>query len=232
MDRCYRYSGNGHLIWKPTLAQLIGAPGVTAENIVLDEKAGLIRPAAPGTLATLVVPIRSSYALVWADITGTWLRGSADDVNRITVLETVKGKARWREAWSNEKTGEVTATCSYGKRINRRYDYKLRIELMAKSDVTTVGLKAITFDHTFTNNWLALPFLKPGKNTIRVRLDNPDLLKRVKLLVKYEWEEGEGWAEKRSDAREVTSSPFVYTLDAKGPKFPRMKALTLEAVDK
>lgn len=238
VDRCYRYSGNGHLIWSPNIAagELTGAPGVVAENLTVDRTTGLLRPTEPGTLGTLVVPIRSSYALVWADIKGTWLRGSADDVNRIVVygrveVEGAKGRQwQWREVWHNDTTGATEGGGAYGTRINGQFDYQVRIELMAKNDVSACGLKAITFDHTFVQNWLVLPMLKPGKNTIRVRLENPEALRTVRLRIRYEWAEGPGWKAERSDVHEVTASPFEYVLTAAGPKFPRMKTLTLEAL--
>jgi len=240
VDRCYRYSGNGHLIWTPDLAagELTRAAGVQMDNLVLDKATGVLRPVEAGKPAVLIVPIRSSYALVWADVTGTFLRGSKDDVCRILVRklvkETVEGKVRkvWKldPVWTSDQFGEHTADAGYGRRINGKYTYEIRIEMLAASDVRKVGLKAVRFDHTFVNNWLVLPHLEPGENTIRVRLANPRLLKQVRLQITYEWAEGVGWKQPRRDVREVTGAAFEYQLTAAGPKFPRMQRLTLEAL--
>jgi hypothetical protein len=240
VDRCYRYSGNGRLIWSPDIAagELTGASGVAVEGLVVDAKTGLLRPVEAGKLGTAVVTIKSSYALVWADIKGTWLRAGEGDVNRISLWgvpdsESTTKKAlpaQWTPVWTNDQTGTSVGGAAYGKRINGQFEYRLRIELLAGTDVNRCGLQAITFDHTFVNNWLVLPFFRPGENTVRVRLDNPDLLKQVKLTVKYEWAEGADWKDEKTDLKTVDRSPFEYTITVAGPKFPRMKVLTLEAV--
>lgn len=228
VDRCYRYSGNGHLVWGPDVAavEIAGAAGVTLENLVCDRRKGIIRPAAAGQTGTLTIPIRSAYALVCAEVKGTWLRGGDEDTIRLLVKG---GKGAAVNVWSSAGQGEHQATAAYAKEINRRFEYELRIEMTAAGDVNEVGLKQLSLDHTFVNNWLALPHLEPGANTIRVRLDNPEALAQVDLWVQYDWEEGEGWSVPRSVRKKVTQSPFEFAVEARGPKFPRMKELTLEA---
>jgi hypothetical protein len=55
------------------------------------------------------------------------------------------------------------------------------------------------------------------------------VLKKLKLTIRYEWAEGEGWTQDKHDEREVTAAPFEYELTAAGPKWPRMKRLVLAA---
>lgn len=44
------------------------------------------------------------------------------------------------------------------------------------------------------------------------------------------WSEGPGWTRDRSDEREIIRVPFEYEIRVQGPKFPRMKQLTLEVL--
>ncbi|MCX7591919.1 MAG: transglutaminase-like domain-containing protein [Kiritimatiellae bacterium] len=225
VDRCYRYSGNGHLVWEPDIqrGELTSASNVRRENVTLDHKGGVIRPVERGRPGVLTVPVRSSYALVCTDITLSFYRRSTNETLRLAVND---GK-QWKTLWTANETGETTQTISYAKAINGRFQYELRFELSSATDVSAVCIKKVVFDHTFVNNWLVLPHLEPGENTIRVRLDNPEALSRLALWLQYDWEEGEGWHTPRSVRQQITSSPFEFKITAAGPKFPRMKELTL-----
>jgi hypothetical protein len=224
VDRCYRYSGNGHLTWTVDAAALAKGPGTRLENLVFDDKAGVIRPVEAGKPGRLFIPIRSAYALVCGEIRGTWLRGGEGDTVKVGLTAEKDG---FRQVWEARATGEHEATASLGPEINGRFDYEIQAQMTAKADLSGTGLRRLTVDHTFVNNWLALPCLAPGENTIRVRFDNPDATKDAVLWIQYEWDEGEGWTRHRIEKRRVTSSPFEFVLKAEGPKFPRMKALTL-----
>ena len=227
INRVYRYSGNGHVVWTPkSLDELLKAEGVKSDGTM-----GL-GSAPSGVVATVVsangdkagsitISFRSSYALVWCQVKVTWADPNVP--GRVLLLT---GKDAKEIAPATQPEGEKPASTIYqfGKDINGRFADVLRIELPGK-----VGLKAVSFDHTFVNNPRALPFLAPGKNKVRVRLDNPELLKQAKLVVKYEWSEGDGWKTDKVDEREVTGSPFEYELTVAGTKFPRMKSVTLEA---
>ncbi|MGQ9661772.1 MAG: transglutaminase domain-containing protein [Kiritimatiellia bacterium] len=229
VDRCYRYGGNGHLIWEPDIArdELSSATGVSMEKLVGDKNLAIIRPRKLGEIGQLTVPIRSSYALVCADLTLTFLRSSTNDLLRLLVHD---GK-EWKQVWkAGMEIGETTRKISYTKPINGRFDYQLRIEMASAADPSSIGIKSIIFDHVFVNNWLVLPHLEPGENIIRVRLDNPEVLKQVALWIQYDWEEGEGWKTPRTVRKEVTSSPFEFKIMAAGPKFPRMKELVLSVL--
>lgn len=226
VDRCYRYSGNGHLVWGPdiTAAELATAAGVRLENLVYDGKTGMIRPVEAGKTGTLTIPVRSSYALVGAAIRAGWHRAGTNDAARLGLKEP---KGGFRSVWDADRTGDWEADATIGAEINRKYNYELQFQMTAAGDPSAVGLRRLTLDHTFVNNWLALPFLAPGENTIRVRLDNPEMLRAADLQVQVDWEEGENWREARTEKRRVTASPFEFKITAKGPKFPRMKEITL-----
>ncbi|MCG3180969.1 MAG: hypothetical protein BIFFINMI_03336 [Phycisphaerae bacterium] len=215
VDRCYRYSGNGHLVWQPTLQQLAAAGGVKLDGAVIDRDGGPMRAADASKPGTVTIPFRSSYALIGCRIKATWAGGQA---GRLAILA---GKEA-REIAPSTQPDEGATEYSVGKAINGKYAWKLQIELPREG-----GLKAIAFDHTLANNWLALPYLQPGESTVRVRLDNPEVLKQVELFVNYRWADGEGWKDEHSETREVTGSPFEFKLNAVGPKYPRMKELTL-----
>lgn len=217
VDRCYRYGGNGHLVWRPaSMQEFATADGVKADGAVVDRDAGSLRRSDPQKPGTVTVPIRSSYALVDARIRATW-QGKAG-----TIVLVGKQPTELQPAGEVKAGQPVEYVIS--KEINRRYSYVLRVELPADG-----SLAAIEIDNTFVNNWLALPFLSPGDNKVRVRLNNPELLKTSKLEVTYEWAEGDNWKSDKSDTREVKGSPFEYELKTAGPKYPRMKRLILKA---
>jgi Transglutaminase-like superfamily len=226
VNRCYRYSGNGHQIWSPDLAagQLQSAPGVQLKNLLYDRKSGLLHPQDAAKPGVILIAVRSSYALVWAEISALWKRDAASSIK----ISTRVGKKAWKEAWTCPQAATEQISAAIGKAVNGLYNYQLKIELQAGAQAQDVGLKALKTDHTFVNNWLALPFLKPGRNKIRVRLENPDVLKKnLKLFVEYKWQEGPDWKISRSVKKQVTESPFEFTIETKGPKFPRMKELLL-----
>ncbi|MDD4889382.1 MAG: transglutaminase-like domain-containing protein [Phycisphaerae bacterium] len=222
INRCYRYSGNGHLIWTPkTVNELLQTGGVKAAGVSTDKLGASAWSSDPGKPGTITIPFRSSYALIDCTVRAEWTA----EPGRVLL---VGGKEPTEVKPTTQPESPAHSTRHfYGKAINGRFAYQLQIELPAKG-----GLKGVSFDHTFVNNPRALPFLVPGKNTVRVRLDSPELLKTTKLVVTYEWAEGDGWKTDKSDTREVTGSPFEYELTTPEGKFPRMKRLTLEAAEK
>lgn len=222
VDRCYRYHGNGRLVWKPASAhQLATAAGVKLDNAVADRDAGPIRIADPARPASITIPIRSSYALVRGEVRVAWA-----DPSKPGKVVAVVGRNETELAPTTRPQSEPPAETLYevGRAINGQFNYAIRIELPPGG-----GLRAAAFEHLFTNNWLVLPALRPGQTKVRVRLANPDALKNVKLTIRYEWAEGDGWKIEKHDEREVTGSPFEYELTAAGPKWPRMKRLVLIA---
>lgn len=230
VDRCYRYSGNGHLIWKPdmTANELISAPGVKTQNLIFDKTSGMLRPEKANAIGLLTVPIKSSYALACATIDILWLKQGGEGIARLMVKLPKKNPVEiWKLA---EQGSDIKAKVFYDKEINRMYDYELIIEMSHPDDANKIGLKNISLDHTFVNNWLALPYLVPGANTLQVSLKNPETLNKTKLFVKLEWDEGEQWADSKMINVQITKSPQIFDINVKGPKYPRMKSVALTAV--
>jgi hypothetical protein len=74
----------------------------------------------------------------------------------------------------------------------------------------------------------------PGKNVVTVSAAAPVKLAASKLVVVYEWAEGEGWKTDKSVTKEFTELPATFEVEVAGPKMPRMKkvVMRLEATAK
>jgi len=95
--------------------------------------------------------------------------------------------------------------------------YRLKV-VLTKGAV----LKGLDLVSHFQVNRFSLPHLVPGKNVVKVeaaKYGSP-------LTVKYEWSEGEGWKTPKSASKTFTKDG-TFEIEVAGPKYPRMKALTL-----
>ena len=79
----------------------------------------------------------------------------------------------------------------------------------------------------FQENIYALPGLLPGKNRVTVSAREPVKLAAGRLVVSYEWAEGDGWKTPKSATRELSELPATFEVEVAGPKLPRMKRLVV-----
>ncbi|KKN14736.1 hypothetical protein LCGC14_0993180, partial [marine sediment metagenome] len=118
-----------------------------------------------------------------------------------------------------------------------RYGFYLRARI-------ATGLKKLTVNEIVVHNRCAQPHLMPGRNEITVTLADPEVLKTSRLLVTYVYAEGtkkpgakprhpfDGrgyqWGKDKTVRKEVTKTPYRFTIDVAGDTPPRMKSLTRE----
>ncbi|MBW1927360.1 MAG: HEAT repeat domain-containing protein [Deltaproteobacteria bacterium] len=110
-----------------------------------------------------------------------------------------------------------------------RYDYLLRIELLAQEEVVSCGIEKLRLQTVFQHDLFALPMLHPGRNRITVR---GEIKGRNSLVVRYEWEDSE--KEVKAQSVEVTQLPFQYEILTKGSKWEDVvcRSLTISVVPK
>ena len=106
------------------------------------------------------------------------------------------------------------------------FEYRLRIDV--KGAPVTFAVRRLKT--TFMLNMYSLPYFVPGRNVVTVSAAGPERLEGARLMVNYQWDEGEGWNVRRSHTAWVTAFPHSYTIEAAGPKMPRMRRLVMKVV--
>lgn len=100
-----------------------------------------------------------------------------------------------------------------------RYDYYLKIEMVAASTPTTVGFSALTIRNYTQHNLFSLPQLWPVDNDITV---SGSVLGGSKLKVTYQWDDEQG--SNRQNVTEIVSTPYNYNIKADSAHWPSVNA--------
>jgi hypothetical protein len=95
--------------------------------------------------------------------------------------------------------------------------YQLKLTLT--DGAVIAGLELISH---FQLNRYSLPYLVPGKNVVTVLAERYG----APLTVEYQWSEGPDWKNPKS-ARQTFTKDGQFEINVDGPKYPRMKSLTL-----
>jgi len=95
--------------------------------------------------------------------------------------------------------------------------YRLKVVLTRGTQLRSLSLVS-----HFQVNRFSLPHLVPGKNVVKVEAARYG----APLTVRYEWSEGEGWTTPKTVSKTFTKDG-TFEIEVAGPKYPRMKALTL-----
>jgi hypothetical protein len=189
--------------------------------------------AATEASASAVFRIATPFYLTDLNIDGTFVRATANDVNRIQV-STTSATSGFATVWENAATGttQLTAlnarTQVYGKR-----QLWVKIELQAAAHKADAGVSDLVITPIFEHNKGGMAYLDKGLNTITVTFDNPqDLNASVQFKVIYKWQEynGSAWTIDRQAERVITGSPYTFTIEVGGTKVPRTESIRLEVV--
>ena len=223
-----RYYGNGRMVYEPDLATAAFTDGLTKAGVsglaakYQDKKGPNLHPAKAGKPGTVTFVIDSPYVAVdaWLDLTG--LRTGEKDV---LAAHARKAKGGWRKVWSAKKTGKVKAEkVSLKQEAWASRQFFVKFELTAAAKVADVGIDGFKVTTVFMNNMYALPYFKPGKNTIRVTAAKGADLKANKLTLEYVWEEQ---GKQRKLTKTIDKLPFETAVTVAGKEMPRMKSVTL-----
>jgi hypothetical protein len=226
--KCYRWFGNGFLEWRPTAIEGETEKAFQLSNLTRAGD-GLFSIAEAGKPGSLTIPVKCPYAGVGIELELKLAQKGAGTATRVFLVEGGKS----REVWKKEGEAEGVEKVIIDHQGSPAFEYQLRIE--AKADAEgSVALAPVRLRTIFQENIYALPGLVPGKNTVNVSAAEPVKLAGNRLVVTYEWAEGEGWKTEKSVTRSFTELPAKFEVEVAGPKMPRMKRLVvrLEAAGK
>jgi hypothetical protein len=229
----YRYYGNGWLEWAPDGTRGEVKAASKATDLAHDAAAGLFEAAGGKLVGELVVPVKSPYAVVKIEID---LRLRQDE--RTLTIVSVGGattrngrrRARYKEVWRKDGAADgvekIVVDCTGDRRA--KYDYDIKVQTRAG----TAAFNLARVKTVFQLNPASLPSLYPGENTVTVSAKTAGDLKANRLLVTYDWADGDGWKQDRTDTQTVARIPYTYTLTADVPKdkMPRMRRLVMKLV--
>ena len=236
--------GHGRLAFEPVLGSgFEGSLHEPSMNIALGGAGeAKLRPARAGEAATLVYALRSPYVLADSRFVGTFRAGKGDSVKvsvafadwmerDYTLDQTLPAKPAWISVWESKGDGPQEMNLDTASLpLRGEYQYLVKVELLAGSDVRKVGIESLSIVHLFQQNQIALPRLLPGKNTITVSAGA--IRPGHQLKVTYRWDDAKG--RDREDVKRIERVPFSYEVLAAGeaPADVQTRSLTLEAVAK
>lgn len=221
-----RLFGNGRMVYEP-LASKAWRDDMPAGGLVnvADKQPGLY-PESPGEPASAVFEVDCPYVAVdaWLDLSG--VRKSEQDAVVVYARKADDKPDAWTRVWTAGKAegafaAEAVSLKEFAWSAKR---YFVKVELRAATDSRAAGLETLRLTTVFINNMYALPYLMPGRNTVRVTAGAD--LKHHALTLRYAWEE-EG--KERTFERRIDKLPFEVTITVAGKEIPRMKSVTLAA---
>ena len=213
-----RYYGNGRLVYAPDLSSADCLGDLPKSALVnLKPGAGLV---AGEKEASITIPIDSPYIITdaWLDLAGV----KADDATLTVSAKSEKGE--WKELYKAEKAGQVKVESLSLKDAafrGKKYEVKVAMQSAKAGDVTLGKLSLTT---VFINNMYALPYLTPGKNSIKLTAaDGADIAKN-KLTLDYAWEED---GKEKTLSKTIDKLPFEASVEVGGKELPRMKSVRM-----
>ena len=166
---------NGQLIYEPDLRGTDARKDVHGSANVRWGTGKLpVHVARTGQPAEIVWEVSSYCNLMTSRIEGTFARGQAGDVVRVSV--SADGGKTWKPVWQHEGTGPVEATIDlkgalpFKPKVYTRglRSYLAKVEMTAAGSPSKVGIASIRFATELLMHNRALPRLLKGKNKITV----------------------------------------------------------------
>jgi len=234
----YRRWANGTYELKPDFTTAgYQASLLSSANIATFHDDGLtpdLHTAAPGSLASAVFQIVSPYYLTDLNISGTFFKNAAGDVNRIYVSST-SGTSGFTKIWDNAVTGTTVLTnlnartYAYGK-----YSLWVKIELQATTSKTDAGVSNLVISPIFEHNKGGMPYLDKGINNLTLTFDNAAELQASGnvIHVVYKWKEygTTDWTVDKQYEGWFSASPSGFTINTGGAKVPRTEYILMEVI--
>ncbi len=208
---------------------------LSSANIATYSSDGLtpdLHTAATGSLANAVFQIVSPYYFTDLNISGTFFKNAAGDINRIWVSST-NGTSGFTKIWDNAATGTTTLsnlnarTYAYGK-----YSLWVKIELQATTTKTDAGVSNLVISPIFEHNKGGMPYLDQGINNLTLTFDNAAELQTSHnvIHVVYKWKEygTTDWTVDKQYEGWFAASPSTFTINTGGAKVPRTEYILME----
>ncbi|MGA2033549.1 MAG: hypothetical protein ABSG68_14940, partial [Thermoguttaceae bacterium] len=162
----YHIRGNGVRIWTPALtARALVRSARSMIGLKAVEPVG-VQPVGAGRPGHVVFKVEGANVITSMIVKGLFRRGSGDDRNAVSVSTT--NGLRWKEVWTNDRTGETPAKIKLLDEVNGAYEVLVKVELMGKAAAADAQLKQIAFETRTMLNSKTQPSLRLGKNTIYV----------------------------------------------------------------
>jgi len=236
--------GNGHWSYTPDFVSggyedgLHSAP-VNLTTIGDDAKSPNLHTATTGATGTAIFSIKSPYIIADASISGSFMRQNAGD--SIVISISNDDGATWDAVYTASGTGTLTVQ---NHNISRsfdvsesypsgmitpfgHYDYLLKIELYAETDIRDCGIDSLTISTVTQHNIFSLPQLWPGSNNISV---SGTIGADTSLRVTYVWNDKMG--NDRENVTVVESTPYTYEILTDGDVWGDVvcRSVSIEAV--
>jgi hypothetical protein len=232
---------HGTLDFRPRLDAKFGDSVYSAPvNVVADAKG--LRPAKAGTTAQLVYLVQTPYIFADAAFSGAF-RGGLDDLvmvsiayadwrtNKWTLDQVVPKTPKWKTVWEFKGAGSRKMTLGEDVlKLRGEYKVLVKIEMTAKKDAASAGVKSLALGVTFQEAVMALPRLMPGKNVISVA--GGRMQPGYGLRVAYCWDDANG--KKRVAEKTFDALPAKFSIDAAGKRAAdvRSRSMTIGPVAK
>jgi len=222
-----RHASSGYLEYAPDLT----GPGwqdgaIRHYNLVGEPNKAhpALHPQVAGEPGEVIFGVRCAYIITAASLKLSGSVGAAGDSLAAAVsTQWVRDGSRrvWKSVFEARQPGDfATAVDLTGAIEGSLRGCWVRVAMQAKDPAKT-GLNGFRFHADFQLNPYALPQLLPGKNTLFITAARTD----VPLNVRVAWSEGEKWAAQKEFKAVVTRRAHEATVEAAGPKLPRMQAI-------
>ena len=234
----YRRWANGTYELRPDFTSAgYQASLLSSTNIATFHDDGLtpdLHVAATGSPATAVFQITSPYYLTDLNISGTFFKSAAGDINRIYVSST-SGTSGFTKIWDNAVTG-ATALTNLNARTYAysKYSIWVKIELQSTTSKTDAGVSSLVISPIFEHNRGGMPYLDKGINNLTLTFDNAAELQTSQnvIHVVYKWKEygTTDWTVDKQYDGWFSASPSSFTINTGGSKVPRTEHILMEVV--
>jgi hypothetical protein len=235
--------GNGVFQYSPDLASTTFKHGLwtSAPDIISSAEDGLsphLHPAATAKAATAIFQIQSPYIITDASISGNFHKKTSSDGVALYISSDL-GQT-WKQVWQATQTEDtVLEDFNIAEKFDiykavpaglispfGRYQYLLKVELLAAANITDAGVNALTITTTTQHNIFSLPQLWPGENKITI---SGSVAQDTSLRIIYSWQDSMGTDESITT---VDNLPYTFSINAAGSKWQDVvtKSISIEAI--
>lgn len=225
--------GNAEWIYTPDFNNSGWTSGLYQPTVNVSIGNPKIHPTVAGSPSTLIYKFSYPYIISDAVFSGSFKKGTLDSIKIYISADGVN----WTQKWNATNTGEFSvenvalSTNSYPPSANSvpfgRYDYYLKIEMIATSNPSEVGIDSLTIKNTTQHNIFSLPQLWPVNNNITV---NGNISNNTTLKITYTWSDFKG--SERKNIVQLENLPYSYQIKTDGVVWNDVvsKSLKIEAI--